>query len=141
MRQPLETFDDVPPTAPDWVDMARAPWDAPGWKAAAAEYHDNSHQSVATIEPERQQRLRRLVDNDVSRERAWSELNGQRRRGEAAATTVEALAYSLIRSARVEGFLIDRFEIAKDGRIIVHAGKQESFPSAATNSADEQPCP
>jgi RecB family exonuclease len=81
------------------------------------------------------------MDDDVSLERAWSELNGQRRRGEAAATTVEALAYSLIRSARVEGFLIDRLEIAKDGRIIVYAGKQESSPSAATNSADEQPCP
>src|SRR6266446_5388231 len=98
MRRPLETadnnysrgepehaglVDDVPPTAPDWADMARAPWDAPGWKAAAAEYHDNNHQSVAKIEPERQQRLRRLMDDDVSLERAWSELNGQRRRGEA----------------------------------------------------------
>jgi hypothetical protein len=100
MRQPLENLDDVPPTAPDWADMARAPWDAPGWKAAAVEYHDNNHQSVAKIEPERQQPLRRLMDDDVSLERAWSELNGQPSRGEAAATTVEALTPTVLRDER-----------------------------------------
>src|SRR5262249_41952578 len=87
--------DDVPPTAADWADMARAAWGAPGWQAAAAEYHNNNHQSAAKIEPERLQRLRRLMDNDVSLERAWSELNNQCRRGEAAAAAVEALVYSL----------------------------------------------
>jgi tRNA A37 N6-isopentenylltransferase MiaA len=89
--------DDVPPTAPDWANMARAAWDAPGWQAAAAEYHNKNHQSAAKIEPERLQRLHRLMDNDVSLERAWSELNDQRRRGEAAATTVEAVMFGLRR--------------------------------------------
>jgi hypothetical protein len=111
MCQPLETPDnnysrgepeharlvDVPPTAPDWADMARAAWDALAWQAAAAEYHNKNHQSAAKIEPERLQRLRHLMDNDVSLERAWSELNDQRRRGEAATAAVEALIYSLRR--------------------------------------------
>jgi hypothetical protein len=84
--------------------------------------------------------LRALLDRSVSLQRAWAELN-RRPRVDAPRATVEAPAYSLIRSARVEGFLIDRLEIAKDGRIIVYAGKQESSPPAATNSADDQPCP
>jgi hypothetical protein len=69
-------------------------------KSAAVEYHDNNHQSVAKIEPERQQPLRRLMDDDVSLERAWSELNGQPSRGEAAATTVEALTPTVLRDER-----------------------------------------
>jgi hypothetical protein len=89
--------DDVRPIAPDWADLARAAWNAPGWQAAAAEYLNKNHQSAANIEPEKLQSLRYLVDNDVSLERAWSELNDQRRRGEAAATTVEALVFSLRR--------------------------------------------
>jgi hypothetical protein len=89
--------DDVQPTVVDWADMARAAWDGPGWRAAAAECHNKNYQSAAKIEPERLQRLRHLMDNDVSLERAWSELNDQRRRGETAAATVEALVYSLRR--------------------------------------------
>jgi tRNA A37 N6-isopentenylltransferase MiaA len=88
--------DDVPPTPPDWADMARAAWDAPGWQEAAADYHKN-RQSAAKIEPERLQRLRRLMDEDVSLERARSELNDQRLPGEAAAMTVEALMFGLRR--------------------------------------------
>jgi hypothetical protein len=110
MRQPSETpdnnysrgepehtglVDDVPPTASDWAHMARAASDAPG-RQAAAEYNKN-HQSAAKIEL---QRLRYLTDNYVSLKRAWSELNDQRRRGEAAATTVEALMPTVLRDER-----------------------------------------
>ena len=61
MRQPLKTpdnnysrghaglVDDAPLTSPDWEDMARAAWDAPGWQAAPAEYHNN-HQSAVKIQ-------------------------------------------------------------------------------------------
>jgi hypothetical protein len=115
MRQPLKTpdneyfcgapdnvglVDDAPPTAPDWpdvADMARASWDA---QEAAAEYHNKNHQSAAKIEPPRPQCLRHLMHNDLSPERAWSELNGQRRRGEAVATTVEALMPTVLRDER-----------------------------------------
>jgi len=89
--------DDLSPTASNWTDMARAAWDEPGWQAAAAEYHNKNRQSAARIEPERLQRPRPLMNNDVSLERAWSELNDQRRRGEAAAATLEALVCSLRR--------------------------------------------
>jgi len=84
-------------TLADWADVARAGWDGPGWRAAAAEYHNKNYQSAAKIEAERLRRLRHLMDNDVSLERAWSELNDQRRRGDAAAAKVEALVYSLRR--------------------------------------------
>jgi hypothetical protein len=45
-------------------------------------------------EPERLAQLRRLLDDSVSIERAWSELNQWRRDG-APQTTVEALMFSL----------------------------------------------
>jgi hypothetical protein len=116
MRRPLETpdnkyfcgepervglVDDVPPSpTPDWADIARAAWDAASWQAAPAEYHNKNHQSAAKIEPPRPQCLRHLMDNDLSPERALSELNDQRRRGEATATTVEALMPTVLRDER-----------------------------------------
>src|SRR5262245_10615956 len=41
------------------------------------------------------ERLRRLLDGDVSLERAWHELNAEKLRGRAADSTVEALMFSL----------------------------------------------
>src|SRR5262249_22301411 len=85
-----------PPTPPDWPTTPAAAGDAPGGQGAPADYHKN-RQSAAKIEPERLQRLRRLMDEDVSLERGWSELNDQRLPGEAAAMTVEALMFGLRR--------------------------------------------
>jgi hypothetical protein len=46
------------------------------------------------VEPERLAQLRRLLDDNVSLERAWAELN-QRHRSDAPQATVEALVFSL----------------------------------------------
>src|SRR5262249_22775919 len=55
-----------------------------------------ARRSIVEIEPERLTQLHRLIADEVSLERAWHELNGPRnRRDRAAASTVEALVYSL----------------------------------------------
>src|SRR5262245_19344611 len=52
------------------------PWDAPSWREAAAEYHrDRPGRLAVDIEPKRLARLRRLMADDVSLDRAWHELN------------------------------------------------------------------
>ena len=65
-------------------------WDAPGWREAAPQYRANRPSP-----PDRQtiERARRLLDDNVSLERAWHEINA--RPGRAAQTTVEALMFSL----------------------------------------------
>jgi tRNA A37 N6-isopentenylltransferase MiaA len=131
--------DDVPPTAPDWAGMAHAAWDAPGWQALAAEYHNKNHQSAAKIEPERLQRLPRLMANDLSLEQAWSELNHQRRRGEAAATTVEALMFGLRRGVGALKELATRprlSELNKDQVCEVYRRVQQFKHAPAWTEAD-----
>src|SRR5262245_29114040 len=50
-------------------------WDAPSWRQAAVEYHRDRPGCLAVeIEPQRLARLRRLMADDVSLERAWHEL-------------------------------------------------------------------
>jgi hypothetical protein len=69
------------------------PWDATPWREAAVEYHrDRPGRLAVEIEPKRLARLRRLMTDDVSLERAWHELN---RRDGAPAATTEALMFSL----------------------------------------------
>jgi hypothetical protein len=70
-------------------------WDAPVWREAALEYHEarGKRVSIAPYAPEHLARLRRLMDDDVSLERAWHELHGGR--SGAAAATVEALVFGL----------------------------------------------
>jgi hypothetical protein len=54
-------------------------WDAPTWREAAIEYHRDRHGCLAIdIEPKRLARLRRLMADDVSLERAWHELQDTR---------------------------------------------------------------
>jgi hypothetical protein len=56
-----------------------AAWDAPCWCQAAAEYHrDRPGRLAVEIEPKRLARLRRLMADDVSLERAWHELRDKR---------------------------------------------------------------
>src|SRR5262245_28831698 len=51
------------------------PSDAPSWREAAAEYHrDRSGRLAVEIEPKRLARLRRLMADDISIDRAWHEL-------------------------------------------------------------------
>src|SRR5262249_61260269 len=106
-----------PPTPPDWPTTPAAAGDAPGGQGAPADYHKN-RQSAAKIEPERLQRLRRLMDEDVSLERGWSELNDQRLPGEAAAMTVEALMFCLRRGdgARKDPATQQRLSALSKGR-------------------------
>jgi|SRR5262245_2471316 len=77
---------------PDWRQIADDAWAAPGWREAALEYH-KTRGNRASIAPEHLARLRWLMDDSISLERAWHELN--RRASGAAASTVEALVYGL----------------------------------------------
>jgi hypothetical protein len=80
----------------DWRQMAQDAWNSPGCREAAADYHRarGQRKSVVEVEPERLKHLRRLLNDSVSLEAAWSELN-QRRRDGAPAATVEALVFGL----------------------------------------------
>jgi hypothetical protein len=54
-------------------------WDAPSWRQAAVEHHrDCPGRLVVVIEPKRLERLRRLMADDVSLDRAWHELRDNR---------------------------------------------------------------
>jgi hypothetical protein len=63
-----------------------------GWKQAAREYHKAraGRPSVVETSPERLARLRRLLNDNVSLERAWAELNDPRNRPTPEAT-IEAV--------------------------------------------------
>jgi hypothetical protein len=70
-------------------------WAAPGWREAALEYHKarDGRVSIVPYAPEHVARLRRLMDDSISLDRAWHELHG--RRSGATASTVEALVFGL----------------------------------------------
>jgi hypothetical protein len=70
-------------------------WDERAWRQAAAEYHKGraGRTLIVEIEPQRLARLRELMADNVSLERAWAELN-EPRYG-AAESTIEAVAYAL----------------------------------------------
>jgi hypothetical protein len=77
------------------ADESPMSWDSAGWKDAAREYHEarGDRPAVIEIDADRLNRLRRLLDNNVSIDRAWAELNVTK--GRAADWTVEALMFSL----------------------------------------------
>jgi hypothetical protein len=89
----------------DIVNDAEAddPFAAPGWREAAVEYHKErgNRVSIVSHSPERLAGLRKLMDDDVSLDRAAHKLHG-RGRG-AAASTIEALMHSLRRGAQELG--------------------------------------
>lgn len=70
-------------------------WAAPTWREAALQYHKARDGRVSIVPYARDDitRLRRLMDDGVSLDRAWHELNG--RAAGAAALTVEALVFGL----------------------------------------------
>lgn len=72
-------------------------WDAPSWREAAVDYHKQRAGRVLVVEsaPERLKKLRALLNNNVSLETACAEMHQHHFAGRAAASTVEALMYSL----------------------------------------------
>ena len=72
-----------------------APGDGPSWREAALEYHrDRPGRLAVEVEPKRLARLRRLMADDSSIDRAWHELEADRTPPKA---TVDALMFSLRR--------------------------------------------
>jgi hypothetical protein len=69
-------------------------WDDPSWRGAALEYHAARDRRVSIVShsPEEIARLRRLMDDNVSLDCAWSELS---RPSRTAAPTVEALMFAM----------------------------------------------
>jgi len=70
------------------------PWDAPGWREAANEYRKarGKNVSVVSLAPEGIARLRRLMDDGVSHERAWFELGRGRPTPE---VTIQAIVFAV----------------------------------------------
>ena len=74
--------------------LADDAWAAPSWRDAALEYHNarDGCVSIAPYAPEHLARLRRLMDDNISLDRAWAEISHP---SGAAASTVEALMCAL----------------------------------------------
>jgi hypothetical protein len=74
--------------------LAADAWNHPRWAKAAREYHEAraGRPTVVETEPERLVLLRHLLDDDVSIERAWNEINDPHSRP-TPQSTVEAILY------------------------------------------------
>jgi len=59
------------------------PWDAPSWREAAVEYHKDRRERrlVIEIDAKRLARLRRLLADEISLDRAWHELRSNFQKG------------------------------------------------------------
>jgi hypothetical protein len=81
------------------TEIATEVWDGPSWKQAALEYqHMRGNRTlVAETHPEDLARLRRLMSDNVSLERAWHEINrsARERYNEAPEATYHAVVYEL----------------------------------------------
>jgi hypothetical protein len=57
-------------------------WNREAWACAARDYHElrGNKVSIAPYQPDKLTELRRLMDNDISLERAWAELSKLRAR-------------------------------------------------------------
>jgi hypothetical protein len=73
------------------------PWSAPGWPAAAEQYRVERGNRPTTVELDSQElaRLRRLLDDGISLERAHAQISSDHVQGRAAGSTVKALMFSL----------------------------------------------
>lgn len=83
-------------TAVDWKQIAADAWNAPSWREAALEYQDARAGRRLIVEtlPEDLARLRRLMSDSVSLERAWAELSDPRNRPTPKAT-VDAVMFAV----------------------------------------------
>jgi len=79
----------------NWEQIAAEAWN-PGWKQAALEYHHTRGNNVPIVQtpPEDLARLRRLMSDGVSLERAWAELTDARNRPTPGAT-IEAVMHAV----------------------------------------------
>ena len=95
VRDNLLTFEDIE-AEPTFADDASS---APGWRDAAVNYHKDrgARVSVTSYTADELARLRELMADNVTLERAWHEINHPADR--AAASTFEALDASLCASA------------------------------------------
>jgi hypothetical protein len=91
VRDDLLKFEDIE-SEPSLADDA---WSAPGWRDAAIDYHKHRGNRVSVIAytADELARLRGLMADNVTLERAWHEIN--RPTDCAAASTVEALMLAL----------------------------------------------
>jgi hypothetical protein len=80
----------------DEAEVACDPWEHPGWAEAAREYRAEraGRRSDVKTEPKKLARLRRLMADDISVDRAWYELNDPRSRP-TPQMTIEAIVYSV----------------------------------------------
>jgi hypothetical protein len=92
---PMEDLPKANLEGKSWKEIAAEAWDGPSWKQAALEYHHARGERTLTVEtpPESLKRLRRLLESNVSLERAYRETSTLK--GRAAASTVEALMFEL----------------------------------------------
>jgi hypothetical protein len=118
-------------------------WDGPGWGGAALEYHAarDKRASIVSHSPEEIARLRRLMDDNMSLDRAWAELS---RLPGAAAATVEALMFSL-RSRRVQALgepdvarRLAQLDNAQLREVAIRLQKPKPHMASAWSSADVQ---
>lgn len=81
--------DDLRPSGSELADDA---WSAPSWREAASDYHKEraGRTLIVEIEPDRLARLRELMADDVSLERAYAELS---KPAGVAGSTLEAAEY------------------------------------------------
>jgi hypothetical protein len=96
-----ETKTEKPVKEPLVGEWAADAWNSWTWKQAAADYHwaRAGHVLIAEIQPEDLARLRRLMDDDVSFERAWFEqLNNPDNR-----PTPKATVEAVLRAVRESG--------------------------------------
>jgi hypothetical protein len=71
--------DDLP-KRPSTATVSDDPWSAPGWRDAAIDYHEarNGRVSVVSYSADELERLRRLMADDISIERADREIKAER---------------------------------------------------------------
>jgi hypothetical protein len=89
-------YDLVPVTY--WQQVTADAWNAKRWKDAATDYRASRGKrrtSDEKIEPKKLRRLRALLADDVSLQRAYAEISSSHIKGRAADSTVEALLYGL----------------------------------------------
>jgi hypothetical protein len=106
-------------TAPDWAAMAAGAWGASSRKSAAREYHGARQRSGGKPPQSPDPQLLALLDPAISLEPAQRRLL-ERRRGGAAASTVEALVYSLRRDldALAEADAVRRLTELSDDQLL-----------------------
>jgi hypothetical protein len=89
--QDLDAVDEMADESTDdlvidfWAQAAQDAWHGEGWAQAAQEYRATrgKRRTIVEIEPEKLQRLRALLDDSVSLERAYAEINSSHIKGRA----------------------------------------------------------